>query len=187
LESVGHTFLAIPCLNAQGIPVVLDCPVTERDFSACASGCHATEDLARILFLATKARINGLLDDLWTDTNGDRVIDIADGGLLPQVVAQGDTFQLDVTDDTVTVAEGALWNGQVSWTSDRPQWGDGEVFGFSFSAHKGSGDGVHNPFLIEALLSSSAAVLIDEYGLIPPAPVEGAGTGGGSRTPGRER
>jgi hypothetical protein len=43
----------------------------------------------------------------------------------------------------------------------------------SNTAHKSSGEGVHNPFLLEALLNSSITYLIDHYALpAPPAGVD---------------
>ncbi len=174
LESVGHRFQAIVCLDAQGLPTEGPCAISERDFASCSgSGCHGSADVARSVFQVTKNRINGLLDALWLDANNDSVIDPppTDTGLLPQVVALGDTSQLDVTDDVVTVAEGALWNAQLSYTADRPYFGDGQAFGIHFSAHKASGEGVHNPFLLEALLASSIDAVKAEYGIMAPLPV----------------
>lgn len=187
LTSVGHTFEAIPCLDAQGLPTAGPCDVTDRNFDACAtSGCHGTASAARLAFNTVLARLNALLDDIWEDLNGDHVMDPAptDAGVLPQVLAAlpGDTTQLDVRDQTVTTAEGALWNAQLAFTSlldgsgtqlGRPYFGDGVVYvgsanggaGIHFGAHKGSGNGVHNPFLLEALLIASIDAVEDEYGV----------------------
>lgn len=118
-------------------------------------------------------RLNRLLDELWFDTDGDHVMDATDAGLLPQVVAQGDTSQINVEDDVVTVAEGALWNAMLAYTSDRTWWGDGEAFGIHFSAHKASGNGVHNPFFLDAVLNASIQAVIDEYGVTPSANFDG--------------
>jgi hypothetical protein len=169
-RSVGHRFEAIACLDAAGLPTAGPCATEARDFRACAtSGCHGTAQAARTAYTIVRERINTFLDELWLDTNGDGVIDATDGGLLPQVVAQGDTAQLDPRDQLVTVAEGALWNAQMAFTADRPQFGDGRVFGIRFRAHRGSGNGVHNPFLLEALLAASRDALIATYGLASPA------------------
>jgi predicted CXXCH cytochrome family protein len=169
-ESVGHLFEATACLDSLGLPTTGPCTVDQRDFRACTtSGCHSTEASARGKYGLTVARLNQLLDVIWTDSNGDAAIDATDAGLLPQVVAQGDTSQLNVADNTVTVAEGVLWNAMLAYTSDRPQFGSGEAFGIAFSGQKASGNGVHNPFLLEALLTASIDALIDEYNLAPPA------------------
>ncbi|MFW6191848.1 MAG: cytochrome c3 family protein [Gemmatimonadota bacterium] len=166
-QAVGHTFDAIPCLDSEGLPVAGgECAVSERKFSACTgSGCHGTAEAARSAFVTTRGRINSLLDELWVDSDEDNVIDASDQGLLPQVVAQGDPSELDVSDNTTTVAEGALWNAQLAHTRQRTRFGDGEAFGVSFSAHKSSGEGVHNPFLLEALLTASIRAMEEEYGL----------------------
>jgi hypothetical protein len=80
-------------------------------------------------------------------------------------VALGNSNDLDLTDETVTVAEGALWNAQLAHTADRPWFGEGEVFGEEFSAHRSSGGGVHNGSLLRRLLIASIEALVDEYGL----------------------
>ncbi len=172
-NAVGHTFDAIPCLDADGVPTTGDCAVAQRDFSSCAtSQCHgegdAGEAVARSLFATTKGRIENLLDQLWVDTDGDRKIDASDAGLLPQVVALGDTAQLDVSDDVVTVAEGALWNAILAYTNDRTTFAFGSAFGIHWTSHKSSGEGVHNPFLLEVLLTLSIQAVTSEYGLAPP-------------------
>jgi predicted CXXCH cytochrome family protein len=166
--SKGHTFEAIPCVDADGVPVPRPCSLTQRTYNACtASGCHGTETAARSALLVAQGRLHNLLDQLWYDTDGNHVMDATDDGVLPQVVAQGDPTQLDVGDDVITVAEGALWNAQLSYTEDRPWFGDGEAFGVHFSAHMSSGRGAHNPFLLEALLTASIQAVIDTYGVSP--------------------
>ena len=167
-RSVGHRFEALVCLGADSLPTAGPCPVDQRDFRACtASGCHANAAAARTAFSVVRQRINNFLDELWLDTDGDRVLEPSDGGVLPQVVAQGDIAALDVRDQLVSVAEGALWNAQLAFTDDRPQFGDGTVFGIVFTAHQGSGGGVHNPFLLEALLTASIDAVIATYGVTP--------------------
>lgn len=167
-ESVGHLFEPIPCIDSEGLPTIGDCALSERRFDACAtSGCHGTPDVARGLYTSITIELNFFLDQLWEDANDDHVIDVTDSGLLPLVVAQGDTLELDPTDDLVTTAEGALWNAQLAFTNERPYFGDGEVFGKHFSAHKASGNGVHNPFLLRSLLIGSIDAVSDEYGLAP--------------------
>lgn len=165
LNAVGHTFDAIPCLGDDGLPRE-DCTLEERNFEACAtSGCHAGASAARGAFVTTRTRINNLLDELWEDTDEDAVLETTDGGLLPQVLAQEGPSEIDVFDTQFTTAEGALWNAQISYTNQRPHWGNGTVEGQedSFGSHKGSGEGVHNPFLIEALLTASINTLEDTY------------------------
>ncbi len=170
--SKGHLFEAVTCLDASGIPVPGPCADNERDFTSCSNAaCHiGGTGVALLAFQTLRSDLENLLDQLWFDTDDNHIIDATDGGLLPQVVAQGDTTQIDVTDDLVTVAEGALWNAQLAYTSTRPWFGDGEAFGIHFAAHKASGEGVHNPFLLKALLLASINEVRSTYGL-PGIPV----------------
>jgi predicted CXXCH cytochrome family protein len=157
--NVGHLFEPIPCLDAQGIPTEGPCADEDRDWTACTT-CHTDEASVIADYNAVWDSINVLLDILWVDSNANDTMDVADVGLLPMVVALGDTVELDPSDDLVTVAEGALFNGQVAYTDDRLWWGGNSyVFGIRFSSHKMSGNGVHNPdYLIELLLASIDAV-----------------------------
>ena len=180
-HSTGHTFLPIPCVDASGVPLPPDssCTVDQRDFRACAaSGCHASADVARTVFLTVKSRMEYLTDQLWTDTNNNGTIDPSptDGGLLPKIVANAataaDSNEINLSDNTLTVAEGAIWNAQLAATHDRPQWLNGKVFGRTFSAHYSSGEGVHNPFLLEALMIASIQAVENTYGVSPSAPID---------------
>lgn len=177
LKSVGHTFEAMQCLDAQGLPTEGPCSLAERDFKGCTtSGCHGTESAARSAFTAVQARLEFLLDQLWFDTNGDGVMDPTDAGLLPKLVANAataaDSNEINLSDQILTTAEGAIWNAQLAATKSRSFWTAGRVFGRSFSAHYSSGEGVHNPFLLEALLIASINAVSKEYGLAPPAGVD---------------
>ena len=174
VEAVGHTFEATPCLDDQGLPRE-DCTIQEQNFEACAtSGCHGNAETARNLFVTSKNGINDLLDQLWADSDGDNNLETSDGGLLPQVLAAQGEGEINPADSTFTTAEGALWNAQVAHTEDRLYWGDFTVGSnpTHFGAHKGSGDGVHNPFLLEALLRASIDAVENEYGLTASATVE---------------
>lgn len=189
IHSVGHTFEAIGCLDpVTGVPVPGPCALDARNFKGCAvSGCHGDEAAARSAFTAVRSRMNLLTDLLWTDTDNDSVMDPTDSGVLPQVLAQAiaafDSTEINLYDSTLTAAEGAIWNAQLAYTHDRPQWASFKVagqkscanpnatpcaVGSTNTAHKSSGEGVHNPFLLEALLTSSISYLIQYYAL--PAP-----------------
>lgn len=169
-HSAGHTFNAIPCTDESGIPTGADdCELSARTFEACAtSGCHGDAGAARSAFITVRNRVNDLLDELWTDTDEDHRLETSDGGLLPQVLAQQGADEINPFDSRFTTAEGAMWNAQVSYTHDRPHWGSGTIEGHGdehFGSHKGSGEGVHNPFLIEALLRESIRAVEDQYGV----------------------
>jgi predicted CXXCH cytochrome family protein len=189
LQSVGHTFEAIPCLDAQGLPVEGPCADNERDFDGCAvSGCHGDATAALSAYQVVRARMNSLTDALWNDTNGNAVLETTDGGVLPEILAQaiaaGNLNEMNLYDNTLTPAEGAIWNAQLAATDQRPQWTNFVIAGQnscgptpcttqggSNTAHASSGDGVHNPFLLEALLTSSIDYLKSHYG-VPAPPVD---------------
>jgi hypothetical protein len=123
--------------------------------------------MARDRYSKVRNRLNVLLDELWADTDEDHVMEATDGGILPQVIAMG--FEADLNPDSseVTPAKGAMWNAMLAWTDDRTHWSDGEVDGAHFSAHPNSGNGVHNPALLEALLLASIGHVRASYGVQP--------------------
>ncbi len=182
-QSVGHTFEAIPCPDATGIPMPCAdavAPDTVHDFGACAaSGCHSAAATARSAYVTFKGRLNNLLDQIWTDANGNSIIDSTDGGLIPQLVARAmrptataaDTAAINFGSNVTTVAKGALYNAALAATDDRPYFASGRVLNRGFAAHRSAGNGVHNPFLLEALLTSSIDALHTTYGL-PSPPVD---------------
>jgi predicted CXXCH cytochrome family protein len=178
-QSVGHTFEAIPCLDEEGKPDPgISCADEERDFQACAE-CHESEATALQIFVDNKDEISALLDQLWVDSDADGVVDATDAGLIPQVAARAelnaaDTLDLDPRDGLVTVAEGAFWNAQVAATEDRPYFFGATFYvgiagsndaGISWTSHRVSGDGVHNPRYVKALLEASIQAVQDFYGL----------------------
>jgi len=175
---VGHTFQAAPCIDGNtGEPIVDgECEVTQRDFRACTtSGCHGSVDAARTAYQVVQKRLDVLTDILWADTDNDSVMETTDGGLLPQILAQaignGNLNEINLYDDDpeVTPAEGAIWNAQLASTSTRAYWRRFAVQGQnsctpqatcasqggSNTGHLSSAEGVHNPFLLEALLLES--------------------------------
>jgi predicted CXXCH cytochrome family protein len=181
-QSVGHSFEAIPCPDATGIPrscATAVAPDTVHSFTACAtSGCHGSAATAKNAYVTFKARLSNLLDQLWLDTNGNGIMDSAgvDSGLLPQLVTPAqrpgataaDSAPLNFFSSTTTVAKGALYNAALAATEDRPYFANGHVLGGAFAAHLSAGNGVHNPFLLEALLISSINAVKATYGLASP-------------------
>ncbi len=180
-NSVGHTFEAISCLDAQGIPTMGPCTDDERDFSACA-GCHGTEANSQAIYEGFKDDLNALLDQIWVDTDGNEILDPAptDAGVLPLILqVTGDDKQIDRSDTLFTAAEGILYNAQVAATHDRELFLDGATIVMDamgqpdtvgFSGHHTAGNGVHNPPFLEALLKASIQHAIDFYGIPAPAP-----------------
>ena len=96
--STGHLFLAIPCVDAQGIPTTTQtCTVTERQFSGCtASGCHGDATAAQSAYTTAKQRIDNLVVEV--------------DALLAEPGPAGD---LDLTDGVFTVADGAWFNARL--------------------------------------------------------------------------
>jgi predicted CXXCH cytochrome family protein len=172
-QSVGHLFDAIPCTDSAGIPVPGPCNLTQRDFGACANGaCHiGGPTAARSAFITIQQNLDNLLDQLWKDVDSNGVINATDTGLLPEMVARGtaaDTAALNFGTNVTTVAKGALWNAALAATDDRQYFLAGTVYGRNFATHMASGNGVHNPFLLQALLSASIDAVRSTYAL--PAP-----------------
>jgi predicted CXXCH cytochrome family protein len=172
-QSVGHLFSAIPCTDSAGIPTTNEnCTVGQRDFSGCTTGgCHGTTGAASSAFVAFQSRLDNLLDQIWVDVDSNGVIDSTDTGILAQMVLRhsgADSAALNFGSTTTTVAKGTLYNAALAATSDRKYFLSGKVFGKSWAAHMASGNGVHNPFLLEALLTSSIAALHTASGLSAP-------------------
>lgn len=60
-RSTGHTFEAIPCVDAQGVPTGnRDCDLSERTMRTCTEGCHGSEAVARTLVTIVRDRIGSL-------------------------------------------------------------------------------------------------------------------------------
>lgn len=139
--STGHLFTAIPCVDAQGIPVAGDCPITtaDRSFEGCTgSGCHGDATAA---FSAL--------------TSGRTAIETAAADLLAQLETvdpnlDGAGGAIDAAESTFTVAEGAFFNYNLALKS-----GDGVA------------SAAHNPFLTEALLLASQTAVENEYSVSP--------------------
>jgi predicted CXXCH cytochrome family protein len=60
-QATGHLFVAIPCLDANGLPTTGSCGLAQRTFAACvASGCHGNQDVARSALVASSSRLEQL-------------------------------------------------------------------------------------------------------------------------------
>ena len=137
--STGHLFEALPCVDAQGIPVAGECEVSTsaRSFKSCTgSGCHGDATAAFSALTSGRTAIENAAADLIAQLETvDPNLDDAGG-------------EIDAANPTFTVAEGAFFNYNL--------------------ATKG-GDGIaaagHNPFLVEALLLASQTAVENEYGV----------------------
>jgi predicted CXXCH cytochrome family protein len=181
-QSVGHLFNAVPCLDSLGIPTAsTSCAPAQKDFSACTnSGCHVGgQAAARSAFIALQGNLDNMLDQIWTDQNANGIVDTTDPGLVPQMLARAlrpgataaDTAEINFSSNVTTVVKGTLFNAALAATDDRQYFLSGKLLGRTFSTHPASGNGVHNPFLLEALLTASIAQLKTTYGFpAPPMP-----------------
>ena len=171
--SVGHLFSPNPCKDpTTGLPVGPrdpggDCTytATTRFWTGCVNaGCHADENAAANLFNGIRAEVGVLIDILWIDLNHDTVLDVTDGGLLPQVLAQhpstidpaADSAWYCCTaaakDANLSIAEGALFNARMLAE---------ELYG-----HNDGSKGVHNPALYKGLIAGSINAVRAKYGLV---------------------
>lgn len=159
-QATGHIFRPDPCVDATGKPTADNScayTTTARRFVGCtATGCHASEAIAAQLLVQNRADIETLASQLWIDSDADGTIDAAptDGGFLPQV-KQTNPSQFAV-DATITPAEGAEFN--VRLAAERNQ------------GNSDNSKGVHNPFLLKALLSASISEVKQTYGFPVLAP-----------------
>jgi predicted CXXCH cytochrome family protein len=65
-QTTGHRFIAAPCVDANGTPTTAQtCAIAQKTFRSCVSGaCHATETVARTLYLTDSARVLQLVTSL---------------------------------------------------------------------------------------------------------------------------
>lgn len=169
----GHTFHPIPCLQQKTPTPIVDSTYTNacaydevsRSWGACTqSGCHGSEAVAVQRLNQMSTERDGYVNTLWVDVNHNTRLDAfpTDSGYLPKILANAPTeLVFDTTVDKtnalrLTPAKGALFNAQ--------------LLGESLSGHPDGSHGVHNPFLYRALLQSSIADLLANYGSFLPAP-----------------
>ncbi|HEX6308056.1 MAG TPA: multiheme c-type cytochrome [Longimicrobiales bacterium] len=130
LQSVGHLFEAVPCLDAQGVPYRGNCADTERTYQTCV-GCHGSEDVARSIRQVAANRIQNLVDE------------------LNVLIAQAPATEVNATDGRYSTLEGAKFNVGLA------------------TGRFVRGASVHNPFLLEALLSATIKQMEADYGVSP--------------------
>lgn len=97
MQTAGHSFKAIPCLDAEGRPTaVRDCDVMQRTFVTCTeSGCHGSQNAARSALLTARQRLNTL------------------AATLNAQLARVPASEFSDTDGRYTTAEGARFNAQL--------------------------------------------------------------------------
>jgi predicted CXXCH cytochrome family protein len=143
----GHTFQAIPCLGANGLPVATDCGLstTLRDFGGCTgAGCHLNANAAFSALTSAATDLQASAEELLA--------------LLRQVDANLEAAggEIDPSNTTFTVAEGALYNYNLA------------VFGGTGRPSPlltYAGPAAHNPFLMRSLIAASRQAVRSTYGL----------------------
>lgn len=169
----GHSFHPLPCLQSKNPAVVdttytNDCPydAPSRSWASCTnSGCHASETIAVQRLNQFEAERDDYVHTLWVDVNHNQTVDAfpADSGYLAEVKLNHPNdlnFTTAPYNTVITPAKGALFNTQ--------------MLAEDLASHPDGSHGVHNPFLYRALLQSSIADLIANYGPFqsaPPLPV----------------
>lgn len=142
-QSVGHTFQAAPCVDAQGVPTgEHDCPISTdvRSFQGCVdSGCHSTEDGAAAILNIRGDQVEAKAGDLLT------LLTLVD----PNLDDPGG--EIDATVATFTVAEGGFFNYSLATFG-------GDVHGST----------THNARWVLDLLNASITAVEDEYGVSLP-------------------
>jgi predicted CXXCH cytochrome family protein len=140
-----HTFEAIPCVDGDGRPIVNGtCTDTQRTFRTCTgSSCHGSEDVARSLLGVAETRLKNLADDI------DNLLLIVQPNWRTCRANNtcGATSEFNANDGRYTTAEGAAFNYELVYSG-------------------GTKDAaVHNPFLLEALLTATIRQLRTDYNL----------------------
>ncbi len=153
-QAVGHTFGALPCVDAQGVPTGNEgCAynTTERTFVGCTtSGCHSTEQVASNQLASLRLQIAVFADILWRDLDADGVIDPApiDEGMLA-VIKRDFPTAINPSDAIITPGDGAEFNVK--------------LFGEGRSGNGDKSRGVHNPLLAKGLLAANIQELQATY------------------------
>jgi predicted CXXCH cytochrome family protein len=144
-QATGHLFHATPCLDAQGIPQPGTCPETQRTYRTCTgAGCHGSENVARSLEATAEQRIAALAATL--DATLAKIHVNWKTCRNNNQCGAGSPF--NSADGKFTTAEGAAFN-------------------YDLAVYPGSV--IHNPFLIEALLTASIAQVREDYNVtVPP-------------------
>jgi len=141
--ATGNLFKPTPCLDANGVPTASDdCARTERTYRTCTgAGCHGSEAVARSLQLTAETRLEFLAEEL------DR--------LLTQIHPTWNSCRTNNS-----CGAGSPWQtGDGVYTT-----AEGAAFNYELALKPGSA--IHNPFLLEALLTSTIRQVRTDYGVV---------------------
>ena len=186
--SAGHLFLAIPCLDAGGLPVTTDCAddVPSRSWKACTnSGCHADATTAVSAFTLITQDLDRLTKEIWDDKNGNDAVDPDSTACSTLALPCANPTGTPATDD----ANRANWDAgllartdlipaaEYATNDNKISPAEGARFNVRMLREGGSdgSHGVHNPFLARALLGADITEIQATYpGLPPVSPAVGS-------------
>ena len=179
--SAGHLFLAIPCLDAGGLPVNTDCADDEpsRSWGACtASGCHGSAAAAVSAFTVITQDMDRLTKQIWDDRNANDAIDpdstactlLALPCANPTGSATADSTNRANWDEGLLSRTDRIPSTEYVTNDNRITPAEGARFNVRMLRIEGGADGshgVHNPFLARALLGADITELQATYPGLP--------------------
>jgi predicted CXXCH cytochrome family protein len=144
--SSGHTFEAIPCVDANGKPIVKGtCAPAQRTFKTCTgAGCHGSENVARSAVATVEMRITNLNDQL--------------NQVLMQINSNWRTCR---NNNSCAPFRGAP--SPFNFIAGQYTVAQGAAFNYDMGLRRSAA--IHNPFLVEALLITSIQQVRQEYNL----------------------
>ena len=180
--SAGHLFLAIPCLDAGGLPVKTDCAddATSRSWKACTnSGCHGDATAAVSAFTLITQDLDRLTKQIWDDKNANDAIDPDSTACSALALPCANPTGTPATDD----ANRANWDAgllartdlvpatEYATNDNKITPAEGATFNVRMLREGGAdgSHGVHNPFLARALLGADITELQATYPGLPAA------------------
>jgi hypothetical protein len=175
----GHSFHPLPCLQQKTPTPIVDTTYTNaclydepsRSWGACtASGCHGSEAIAVQRLNSIEAEKEGLIRTLWIDHGRSQTLDTfpTDSGYLA-LIAKNAPGQL-IFDTTASMTKYGTPDSALKLTPAKGALFNAQMLGENLAGHPDGSHGVHNPFLYRALLQSSIADLLANYGGFLPAP-----------------
>lgn len=153
INGTGHTFEAIPCLDANGKPLVNGtCAITEKSFKSCTgAGCHGSEGAARSATQTAQLRIANLVGEL------DRT--------LQKIHTNWKTCRsANPPAATACGAGTGMYNGKSTFNVNDP-YSSAEAAAFNHDMGARTTTVIHNPMLVETLLITSIYQIRKDYGI----------------------
>ena len=161
INGTGHTFEAIPCVDAGGKPIVNGtCAMTERSFKSCTgAGCHGSEGAARSAVTTAQLRIANLNAEL------DRT--------LQKLHTNWRTCRSTQPPAATACGGGTgMFNGKATFNLNDGVYTAAEQAAFNWDMGARTTTVIHNPMLVETLLITSIMQLKKDYGVTSAALVD---------------